>query len=204
MSNTPPLGRVPRADVKRNRARILEVAEQHFAEHGVSGSLDQVAKRAGVGAGTLYRHFPTREALLADLLTARENQLTQQLDAIRATSASAATLLHSWLTALVEWATAFDGLPDPLREAVSQEASPLALTCQGYITTTDEFLAAAQREGEARSDVRARDLFLAALATGWVGGAAMADDSSSAAMLDLIRAGWSTTTEGDARQVDEA
>ena len=63
--------RRPRTDAQRNRTHILDVAEQYFAEHGITGSLDAIAKRAGVGPGTLYRHFPNREALLDALLTAR-------------------------------------------------------------------------------------------------------------------------------------
>ncbi len=54
-----------RADARRNRDRILKAAMQHFASHGIGASLEEIAKAAGVGAGTLYRHFPSREALLA-------------------------------------------------------------------------------------------------------------------------------------------
>ena len=57
-------GRKPRADAQRNRERILEVAKQAFTRSGVDTSLDDIAKQAGVGPGTLYRHFPTREELL--------------------------------------------------------------------------------------------------------------------------------------------
>jgi AcrR family transcriptional regulator len=205
MRDTSAAVRAPRADARRNRDRILDVAEEYFTEHGVAGSLDQIAKNAGVGAGTLYRHFPTREALLAALLAAREDHLIQQLDTIRADSTDAATALHRWLGALAEWASAFDGLPDPLREAVSEKASPLALTCQGYITTTDEFLAAAQHEGTARSCARARDLFLLVLATSWARSAAMADDVSPAGMIGLLRTGWATadTTTTDMTTSDK-
>ncbi|WP_042439297.1 TetR/AcrR family transcriptional regulator [Sanguibacter keddieii] len=193
MSATTPPARRPRADAQRNRDHILDVAEQHFGEHGVTGSLDAIAKRAGVGAGTLYRHFPTREALLAALLAARDDELVARREAIRTGSTDAAEALDGWLRALTDWASAFDGLPEPLRAAMSAEASPLALTCQGYITTTDEFLADAQREGSARAEVRGRDLFLATLATSWARGAAMADESSPASMADLTRTGWATT-----------
>jgi len=189
-STTTSGARRPRADAQRNRDHILDVAEQHFAEHGVMGSLDAIAKRAGVGAGTLYRHFPTREALLAALLAARDDALVARRDAAREGADSAAEALHEWLSALVDWAGAFDGLPEPLRAAMTAEASPLALTCQGYITTTDDFLSAAQREGTARPEVRGRDLFLAALATSWARGAAMADEDSAAAMTRLTRTGW--------------
>jgi hypothetical protein len=72
------------------------------------------------------------------------------------------------------------------------ESSPLSLTCEGYITATDELLAAAQREGSARTDARGRDLFLMALAASWARAAAMADPASRSATVDLIRTGWST------------
>jgi AcrR family transcriptional regulator len=58
------IGRKPRADAQRNRARILEVAKQEFTRSGANTSLEEIAKQAGVGPGTLYRHFPTREELL--------------------------------------------------------------------------------------------------------------------------------------------
>jgi len=191
-----------RADAARNRDHILEVAELHFSEHGVTGSLDGVAKRAGVGAGTLYRHFPTREALLAALLAERNDRLLQRQHEIRAGSTGssgpggvvgAAQALQWWLEALVEWAGVFDGLPEPLRAAVSDADSPLATTCQGYVTVTEEFLTDAQREGSALPGVRARDLFLAALAISWVRGAALADEASSRAVAELVRSGWSVS-----------
>jgi AcrR family transcriptional regulator len=60
--------RKPRTDTQRNRERILEVAKEAFARSGASTSLDDIAQQAGVGAGTLYRHFPTRDALLEAVL----------------------------------------------------------------------------------------------------------------------------------------
>ncbi|GGG68870.1 TetR family transcriptional regulator [Kocuria dechangensis] len=188
--------RRPRTDARRNRTRILEVAEEFFAEAGITGSLDALAKRAGVGAGTLYRHFPNRDALLAALLLARNEELEVRREALRQETDSVAAL-EQWLEALGEWVTAFDGLPEPLRAALSQESSPLAITCQGFITTTDEFLAAAQRAGSARPWVRGRDLFLAALATAWVRGAAMSDEASAQALRDMVRSGWATPRPGD-------
>jgi AcrR family transcriptional regulator len=186
-------GRSPRADAQRNRDHILDIAAQYFSEHGVSGSLDAIAKKAGVGAGTLYRHFPNREALLAALLTARDEELVSRRDAIRAGTTDAASALEQWLNALIAWAGAFDGLPEPLRVATTTESSPLAITCQGYISTTDEFLLAAQQEGSARHEVRGRDLFLAALATSWVRDAAMADELSEQALNSLTKNGWATS-----------
>jgi len=198
MSTSPGTKGRPRADAQRNRDHILGIADRYFSEHGVSGSLDAIAKQAGVGAGTLYRHFPNREVLLAALLSARDNELEARRDAIRAESTDAASALALWLGALSDWASAFDGLPEPLRAATATGSSPLGITCQGYITTTDEFLHAAQQEGSARREVRGKDLFLAALATSWVRGAAMADEFSAAALNSLSRNGWSTCAGAEA------
>ena len=61
---SPPPARKVRADAQRNRERILEIAKQAFTRHGAAASLDDIARQAGVGPGTLYRHFPTRDALI--------------------------------------------------------------------------------------------------------------------------------------------
>ncbi|MCW8102824.1 TetR/AcrR family transcriptional regulator [Streptomyces tauricus] len=181
-----------RTDKQRNRTHILEVAEQFFTEQGITGSLDAIAKRAGVGPGTLYRHFPNREALLAALLQARDEELEARRVAIQREVTDSRAALTQWLQAMGEWVSAFDGLPDPLRAALTEGTSPLALTCQGFVTTTEDFLRAAQRDGYANPGVRGRDLFLSTLATAWARGAAMADESSPDALVSLMRTGWET------------
>ncbi|MGS2586089.1 TetR/AcrR family transcriptional regulator [Streptomyces hebeiensis] len=189
-------GRRSRADKQRNRTHILEVAEEFFAERGITGSMDAIAKLAGVGPGTLYRHFPNREALIAALLRARDEELEARRVAIQGDETDSSTALAQWLEALSKWATAFDGLPEPLRAALTEDTSPLAITCQGFISVTEEFLLAAQRDGGAQSWVRARDLFLSTLATAWACGAAMADESSHEALNALMRSGWETPAGG--------
>ena len=198
MAGTGSSARRPRTDAQRNRTQILDVAERYFAEHGIEGSMDAIAKRAGVGAGTLYRHFPNRDALLAALLQARDQELDARRHAIEREESNTTEALARWLDALVEWVTAFDGLPEPLRAALSEEGSPLALTCQGFITTTEHFLHAAQQDGGAQPWVRGRDLFLSALATGWASGAALADASSGQALRGMLRSGWAATGSGKA------
>ncbi len=71
----PPAAPALRSDVLRNRARILKAAEEVFAEHGAVAPLDLVVRRAGIGRGTLYRHFADREALVAAVYTARVDLL---------------------------------------------------------------------------------------------------------------------------------
>jgi AcrR family transcriptional regulator len=178
-----------RADKERNRDHILDVAEQFFREQGVAGPLDTLAKRAGIGPGTLYRHFPTREALLAALLQARSEHLATRRDELLEEPDSALAL-EQWLDAMGEFVNAFDGLPEPLRAALSERASPLAITCRGFVTDTDGFLAAAQRDGHAQPWVRGRELFLSVLAAAWVAGAALADESSAPSLRALVRSGW--------------
>jgi len=73
--------RKPRADAQRNRAALVETAQRHFPQHGVGTSLETVAKDAGIGPGSLYRHFPTRDTLLAAVLqTCSEELLARQAD----------------------------------------------------------------------------------------------------------------------------
>ncbi|HEX8299273.1 MAG TPA: helix-turn-helix domain-containing protein, partial [Rubricoccaceae bacterium] len=99
-----PIGtRKPRPDAQRNRSHILDVAEQYFSEQGVAGSMDAIAKRAGIGPGTLYRHFPNREALLAALLQARNEELEGRRTAIEHEVSDATEALALWLDALIEW-----------------------------------------------------------------------------------------------------
>lgn len=156
-----------RADARRNRNRILEVATTRFATHGVSTSLEEIAKEAGVGAGTLYRHFPSREALLAAALQDRQAQLLA-LSAEARQVADAGAALAAWLEALQAYLRTFNGLPDPVLAAVKEQASPLSLSCDRLVSITGEFLTRAQREGLARPSVTANDLFLAAIGIAWV------------------------------------
>lgn len=91
--------RKPRADGLRNRMLIIQVAKDAFTQKGAGASLDDIAKTAGVGAGTLYRHFPTREALLQGVYSAEVDKLAE----------AAATLAHAHppLKALRAWLTLF-------------------------------------------------------------------------------------------------
>ncbi|MGX5210314.1 TetR/AcrR family transcriptional regulator [Streptomyces violaceus] len=83
MSDKGQQGRKRRADVQRNRAAPLKEAQRHFLKEGVGASLEAVAKEAGVGPATLYRHFPTREALLAAVLQTRSEELVARRRRLR-------------------------------------------------------------------------------------------------------------------------
>ncbi|MCC3332316.1 TetR/AcrR family transcriptional regulator [Nocardia abscessus] len=183
-------GRKPRSDVQRNRAALLETAQRHFLRHGVGTSLEAVAKEAGVGPGTLYRHFPTREALLAAVLQTRSEELgARQADIEQLGDAGEA--LEQWLRAMEEYFSAFNGLPDPLMAAArAQEPdNPLTIPCDIFITATDKYVEAAQLAGHVRASVRGYDLFLAACSIAWIKGNG-AEEESLARLRMLIASGY--------------
>jgi AcrR family transcriptional regulator len=189
MDQVTPRVRRPRADFARNRHEILSSAERHFTAEGVNTSLETVAREAGVGSATLYRHFPTREALLAEVLEGRSDRLATDTERIAAI-ADPGKALAEWLLAMEDYFAAFEGLTGPLLDAFLAEHNPLTTTCSNFINVTEDFLGAAQHAGVARSDLRARDLFLATLMLSWVRGAALADGSSQPRMRLLIENGW--------------
>jgi len=97
-----PASRKPRADAERNRDRVLEVAKEAFTRSGADASLDDIAKQAGVGAGTLYRHFPSREALIeavyrteVEKLAAAERTFAQTMPPLEA--------LRAWMLLFVDY-----------------------------------------------------------------------------------------------------
>ncbi|MEW2343369.1 MULTISPECIES: TetR/AcrR family transcriptional regulator [Streptomyces] len=192
MSPAQPAARKPRADVARNRARILDTALRHFTEHGVGTSLEALAKDAGVGPATLYRHFPTREALLAAALDVRGEALLARLEPLQALARSDADEgLRQWLLALEGYLNTFSGLPEPVLAALAAHSSPLAANCERLVKLTDDFLRAAQRDGTARPTVRARDLFLSALFLAWTDRAPLGEDALPT-LRELLETGYST------------
>ena len=93
--------RKPRADAQRNRERILEVAKQEFTRVGANASLEDIAKKAGVGPGTLYRHFPTREDLLVAVYRSEVEKLAAA-ERTLADSKSPVEALRAWLLLFVD------------------------------------------------------------------------------------------------------
>lgn len=103
--------------------------------------MDSIAKLAGVGPGTLYRHFRTRDALLATLLLEEHYaQLQQTRIDIAKDEPDAGRALGLWIRALGRWMNVYDGLPEPLRRAWMPPDSALGPACQKLIETTDAFL----------------------------------------------------------------
>ena len=109
--------RKPRADAERNRVRLLETAKAAFAEKGSAASLDEIARTAGVGAGTLYRHFPTRDALVAAVYRNETEQLVAAADRLAKTHPPT-TALREWLLLFVDYIATKHGMSEVLNSIV--------------------------------------------------------------------------------------
>ncbi|MBW8484023.1 TetR/AcrR family transcriptional regulator [Actinomadura parmotrematis] len=149
--------RAPRADARRNRAILLDVAAEVVAEQGAQASLRDIARRAGVGMGTLYRHFATREELLGALLGARFDRLAARADALAA-ELPPLEALTAWLDEFTAGTTVYRGLAPSLMASADGD-SPLKASCDAFREAGGRLLARAQASGDIRPDVDGGDLF---------------------------------------------
>lgn len=157
-----------RADAKKNYAHILTVAREVITQHGVEASLRDIARKANVGLGTLYRHFPTREALLDALLHARFEELSARASELE-TTASTEEALVSWLREVVTSLGEYQGVVTAIVTAMEDTESALYASCTRLRTEGARLLSRAQAEGLARSDMDGQDLFSLATALAWLG-----------------------------------
>jgi AcrR family transcriptional regulator len=149
-----------RADARRNREKLLTAATDLFASAGNDVSLDAVAKRAGVGIGTLYRHFPTRDALVEAAYRAEVSHLCEAADELLASYAPDAALAE-WMDRFVAYSTAKKGMKGALQSVVAGGSDLFAETRGQIIAAIADLLAAGVEAGTLRSDVDADDVMRA-------------------------------------------
>jgi AcrR family transcriptional regulator len=147
-----------RADAQRNYVRLLSAAMAAFTEHGADdASLEEIARRAGVGIGTLYRHFPTRQALL-------EAVYRDQVEALRARASeliesdAPGEALAAWLRALMTFSSTKHNLTSALLATIGKDSDLLSSCSMVICDAADTLLKRAQQTGEVREDADARDL----------------------------------------------
>lgn len=146
-------GRPMRADARRNHERLVMEARAAFAAHGENASLDDIARRAGVGSGTLYRHFPTRQALLEAVYRDRIEEIAER-GHVLADRLPAGEALVEWLAELGEYMIQVRALKALLGPAVTDGSPALRAACGTSVTATaTRLVEAAQREGALRRDV---------------------------------------------------
>ncbi|MER7666840.1 helix-turn-helix domain-containing protein [Kitasatospora sp. NPDC096128] len=153
-------GRPLRADAQRNRDRILSAAVRVFAEEGLEAHMERIAKEAGVGSGTLYRNFPTREVLIE---AAYRNELIRLCDAAPGLLAELPPreALRAWTGRFIDYATAKLGMADALRALVETGVNPYARSHEMMMAALTSLLAAGVEAGTIRSDIGAADMFAA-------------------------------------------
>jgi AcrR family transcriptional regulator len=148
-----------RADARRNQARVLDAAEAVFAAKGTAASTEEIARQAGVGIGTVFRHFPTKQALLEAVFASRLQRLANEVDALAAAE-DPSVALFSFFTGVVDQAATKLALVDALAAAgvdvINQAtASPVGQELLGAVGT---LLTRAQWAGTVRADIGVAEL----------------------------------------------
>jgi AcrR family transcriptional regulator len=153
-------GRKPRADAQRNRERILEVAKQAFTRSGADTSLDDIAKQAGVGPGTLYRHFPTREELLKAVyrnelenLATAEEKFAETMPPVEA--------LRAWLLLFVDAVAAKQIIAPALNTLVGDHKKVFEASYAQMHQAIHRLVKRAVKSGDIRKDLDPMDLLRA-------------------------------------------
>jgi AcrR family transcriptional regulator len=179
--------RKPRSDAQRNRERILEVARQAFSRHGANTSLDDIATEAGVGPGTLYRHFPNREQLLEavyrsgmEKLAAAAQKFAEELPPVEA--------LRAWLLLFVDYIAAKQLIAPALYALLGDPKKVFEASYARIWEATRALVRRAIKSGDIRQDLDPIDLLraligVATLATGpdW--------QQSARRLVDILIAG---------------
>ena len=146
-----------RADARQNRARLITAATEAFAARGADAPMEDIARRAGVGIGTLYRHFPSRLDLQAAVFRTQVRDICDQGEALTQTD-SPGPAFAAWARALTAYLVTKRGLSRTLIDAVGVE-SELITSCWTIMReTTERLLLSAQQAGVIRSDVTGLDV----------------------------------------------
>ena len=179
--------RRPRADATRNREQLLAVATRLFASAEAEPSMRAIANAAGVGIATLYRHFPTREALVDAVyqgqvarLTAGAGELLAQFDPPAA--------LRRWMDLFGQWIATKNGMLDTLLAMVESGEIAHAQTRTELLAAINEILEAGRATGQLRADVPAEDIAAALIGTFTVAGLPE-HEAMAARLLDLLMDG---------------
>jgi AcrR family transcriptional regulator len=146
-----------RADARRNRDKLVEVAAADFAEKGVETSLEEIARKAGVGIGTLYRHFPTREHLVEVVYRRELQNLADAADEL-ARTCPADVALEQWMLRFVSYMATKRGMASSLKIIASSKAAMFAEGFGRIREALEKLLAAARNADLIRKDIGQADL----------------------------------------------
>jgi AcrR family transcriptional regulator len=179
--------RPQRADALRNRQRVLDAAVQAFSHDGADVPLEKIARSAGVGIGTLYRHFPTREALVE---AAYRNELGRLCDSAGEllTELPADRALRVWMDRYIDYMATKRGMADALRALIAAGANPYAQSRDRLVEAIAALLRAGADAGLIRADVGPDDVLASVLGVSLVAGEPE-QRAQAARLLDLLADG---------------
>ncbi|WP_433337480.1 TetR/AcrR family transcriptional regulator [Spirillospora sp. CA-294931] len=163
-----------RADARQNRERLLRVADAAFRREGVRASLAEIARTCGIAIGTLYKHFPTRDALLQALIHDQVTSLRESAERLAGSGAPGEALIE-WLQEFGRCASAYQGLAESILAAAAAEESDLHSSVVSMRAAAAVLLAEAQDGGAIRPDVGPAEVFALACGAGTVSPYAPAD-----------------------------
>ncbi|MGB3327355.1 MAG: helix-turn-helix domain-containing protein [Thermomicrobiales bacterium] len=157
--NKPDMPRPMRADARRNYERLIATAHEVFVERGVGASMEEIARRAGVGTGTLYRHFPTRELLLTSVMesafVAQHAYATEVL-----AREDAADAMDDYIRYWIRNTAVYKGLSvEVMKAAMEGDVASLASSCLFVRGDAEQILARAQASGKIRADIEQKDIW---------------------------------------------
>jgi AcrR family transcriptional regulator len=175
-----------RADAQRNYAKLLSAASAAFLESGADDvSLEEIARRAGVGIGTLYRHFPTRQALLEAVYLDQVEALRARADELLG-SGSPAEAFAAWLHALVAFSSTKRSLTSAMVATLSKDSDVLSMCSKLIRESADALITQAQQAGVLRADVNSTDVVRLVHGVSMVTEVAPGDPGQADRMLALI------------------
>jgi AcrR family transcriptional regulator len=191
----PTTPRKPRADAERNRLRLMEVAKQAFAESSGDVTFDEIAKRAGVGIGTLYRHFPTRDAMLQAVYRHEVEQLADTADTLLETM-KPLDALRAWLRLFADYIGTKKIIVSALNAAMSDTSTLFQYSSTQVREAAGRLIARAIESGDVHKDVQALDLLYAVF--GFSNSNDQADWIPRAyRLIDILIAGLGSTSPDD-------
>lgn len=185
--------RKPRVDAERNRLRLMAAAKAVFAEKGADASLEEIARVAGVGIGTLYRHFPTRDALIGDVYRNETEQLAKAATEL-AESLPPKEALRQWMAVFVEYMATKQGMYPVLNSLVDGTSTLYAASGPLISGSMEMLVARAVENGDIRLAIPPLDLLRA------IGGLANNNDPewkhAAKRLIDILIAGIETAPNG--------
>jgi AcrR family transcriptional regulator len=182
---SPAAGKPLRADARRNRALVLETAEAVFAAKGISASTEEIARRAGVGVGTVFRHFPTKEALLEAIIIGRLRRLAGEADSLAAADDPGAAFFAFFTQAVGQSATKI-AFVDALAGAGVDVDNAISQVGQDLHRALDRLLARAQHAGAVRDDVGVTEVIALLAGISRAAEQAAWDDTTTTRTLTIV------------------